>query len=366
MRNLLLFGLVIAAVLLNAYPLVAQCQMQYNISVYSDGDVSSDLSTVFGYSTTVDNSTLCSCDHSNYETTVSLYNPGGSELQSTQSGLESSVEMSTNNVMGTYEVIGTVAFYCSCAGNVGGGGPPSQVPVKPSVIIQVQQNFVSGAGNGLVLMGGPGGLTTTAITAVGQPGGGAVTWTAGPNLQVNGVNSANASVSGTAPSTSAGDTWISVQYVVQGGSAAASVRFTVLNPMSYQAANYPGGSQFTTGNSSGYITIINYFAYDQMSPPNPIQLPGVTNSELLQTVSNPFNAEFVPPDGTPHASGSGNNWTGVMPDQLYVILPGGLPPGFSASRNQSWTVNGYAFTPLQGQNYNSAHGTVTTQTFSRQ
>jgi hypothetical protein len=239
--------------------------------------------------------------------------------------------------------------------------------VTPTVTIQVQDGFLSTAGNGLVLLAGPGGLSTTAITAVGNPGGGTVAWTAGPNLTVNGVNSANASVSGTAASTSGGDTYISVSYTVNSESAPASVRFTVLNPSQLNASNYPGGANstvpYSSGNNSGYITSITYYVYDQMSPPNPIQVPGIPLTELLSTISNPDGGEFTPPDNTPLTIHS--NSAGQLPDLLYAYAPGGLPTGFSASRSQSLTANGFPFSPAQVQTYTSNYATISTQSLHR-
>lgn len=242
------------------------------------------------------------------------------------------------------------------------------VTVPITVAIQVPDAFVSMAGNGLVLLGGPGGLTTTAITANGNPAGGTVVWTPGPRLQVNGINSLNASVSGTAASTSAGDTYVSVQYTVNGQSATATFLFTVLDPTIFRPSTF-GGSQNTvpyqSGDNYGYQTTVSYYLYDQSG--TQISLPGITNSELLTTTSNPYGVIFDPPDNQARAGGAGNDITGRMPDYLTVVAPApGLPPGFTASRIQSWTVNGYSFAPTQEQDYSSTYATVTTQTFSRQ
>jgi hypothetical protein len=75
---------------------------------------------------------------------------------------------------------------------------------------------------------------------------------------------------------------------------------------------------------------------------------------------------FDPPDGTPKAGGSGNDLSGGMLDYLTVVAVGGLSQGFTASRSQAWTVNGFGFTPNQMQNYNSSYATVATATFNRQ
>jgi hypothetical protein len=205
--------------------------------------------------------------------------------------------------------------------------------VTPTVTIQVQSGLVSMAGNGLVVLAGPGGLGTTAITGVGNPSGGAYTWTAGPNLSIGGVNSANASVGGTAASTSAGDTYISLAYTVNGQTGNASFRFTVLNPVTMQAASgtFPGGAKDTTvyknGEYVGYILEMDYYLYDQITSAI-IALPGLTFTETLQTTSNPDYAQFIPPDNTPTTAHS--DATGKMIDLLYASYPFGLPPGFTA------------------------------------
>lgn len=87
MRYFSLLGFTIPAILLSVAPLAGQCQMVYNVSVYNDGSVSQDLSTVYGYSNAADNSTLCSCAHSNYQTTATVYAPDGSSGTSQQGGL---------------------------------------------------------------------------------------------------------------------------------------------------------------------------------------------------------------------------------------------------------------------------------------
>ena len=243
----------------------------------------------------------------------------------------------------------------------------STVTVKPTVTIQVEDGFVSMAGNGLVLLGGPGGLRNTAITAVGKPSGGAVVWSAGPKLQIAGINSANGSVSGTAASISAGDTYVFVTYTLQGQSNTASFPFTVQDPKTFHTNTYPGGSQFTTtfssGNSSGYQTTITYYVYDQMSPANTIDRMGIPFAEVLSTTSNPFSGQFDPPDNTPKVGMSDLN--GAMIDQLSAIAPGGLPLNFSAARTQNFTVNGFPFSPVQQQKYSTIYAEISISSLYR-
>jgi hypothetical protein len=142
----------------------------------------------------------------------------------------------------------------------------------------------------------------------------------------------------------------------------------VLNPTTFGPTDL-GGTQDTqfyqSGNNTGYQTTLSYYVYDQNGVQ--ISLPGITNSELLQTTSNPHGVIFDPPDNQAKAGGSGNDITGRMADYLTVVAPPpGLPADFTASRTQNWTVNGYSFTPSQGQSYSPTFGTVSTTVFSRQ
>lgn len=129
MRQIRPFAFMVAALLLSAAHLAAQCEPAFSFSVYDDGSVSADGSTVYGYTSTEDTSTLCSCVHSDYEAYAILYAPDGSEIgEDTASGFEASVSAPTNAVSGTYEAAGAGTAYCSCLeGYFGGGG--SDVPL---------------------------------------------------------------------------------------------------------------------------------------------------------------------------------------------------------------------------------------------
>lgn len=111
----------ILVVLCTILPVPAAAQMVYNVSVYSDISVSGF--QVYGSSSTVDLST--GCGHGSYVTSAKIITPDGRQYSS--SGYLSSTVSAPVDVRGLFTVQGTVQFYCSCFGNVGGGGPPSQV-----------------------------------------------------------------------------------------------------------------------------------------------------------------------------------------------------------------------------------------------
>jgi hypothetical protein len=131
MRTSSLFALLTIATLFSATRLSAQCTPQMNISVYSDGDPSPDGLTVYGYSSTEDSSTLCSCYHSDYQTTAVLQLADGSYVDNTEPGETSSVSAPTDGD-GTYYALGAAGLNCSCYGNLGAGGPSISIPPPSS------------------------------------------------------------------------------------------------------------------------------------------------------------------------------------------------------------------------------------------
>ena len=100
--------------------------------MYTDGSVSGDLSTVYGYSDFIDNSQTCSCSHGNYQSAVAVYDPNGSEVAYLEeAGGSSATSAAINGDLGTYNVYGVFYLACSCYGQIGGGGGGTPVPVGP-------------------------------------------------------------------------------------------------------------------------------------------------------------------------------------------------------------------------------------------
>ncbi|MGB9611857.1 MAG: hypothetical protein ACPL7M_12875, partial [Bryobacteraceae bacterium] len=94
----------------------AQCRMIFNVSVYNDAALSEDVTMVYGFSTTSDNSSLCTCGHGSYQTRTTVYAPDGAQSTVISSGFTSYVAVPTNGRMGTYTVTGNASLFCSCAG----------------------------------------------------------------------------------------------------------------------------------------------------------------------------------------------------------------------------------------------------------
>lgn len=146
--------------------LSAQCTPQFNISVYSDGASSTDGSTIYGYSSTDDNSILCTCVHSNYETTAAVQLADGSYVTNTEAGETASVSSATDGD-GSYYAVGAASADCSCVGTVGGGGPSTAISPPPPEITGIADtttwsNTIYQGDSGYLAIFG------TALTAWGQ------------------------------------------------------------------------------------------------------------------------------------------------------------------------------------------------------
>lgn len=114
-------------------------QMQYNASVYNDATLSEDLSTIYGVSTLVDNST--GCGHGQYSTTIQAIGPNGLIDSVTVSGFAANLTVATGGVAGTYHMLGTGQFFCSCFYRyVGTGGPEASVVVPCAYVTNFQQD----------------------------------------------------------------------------------------------------------------------------------------------------------------------------------------------------------------------------------
>ncbi|GIU75746.1 MAG: hypothetical protein KatS3mg004_2833 [Bryobacteraceae bacterium] len=313
------------------------------------------------FSTTSDNSSLCTCGHGSYQTRTTVYAPDGTQSTVTSSGFTSYVAVPTNGRMGTYTVTGAASLFCSCAGLVGAGGVAATVAVAPRVTIQVEPARRQGS-NGFVLTG-----ETTALTATGYPGGGAYVWQLGPKLSLAGSGaSANTAVMGTQESSSIGDTWVEVSYTVGGQTAMASVRFTVREARRF-AANSAGGPGVTVAAPSGYgyVTWITYAFQDQFG--ETIRLAGMQATEILNTVTANPPAFFDPelPDGTPKNDVS--NELGMVMDRLSAISSEPLPSDFRVVRQQRWYLRGspVQLEPVQIQEYTPAFATIKFTVLSR-
>jgi hypothetical protein len=136
MRRLRLLGFTITALLLGAASLAAQCDEAFLFSVYNDGSVSFDATTVYGYTSTIDASTLCSCAHSVYMAYANLYDSNFTLLASSgEAGFSSSVSALTDGVLGNYASSGVGTAFCSCLqGYFGNNGTTYSIIPPPPVI----------------------------------------------------------------------------------------------------------------------------------------------------------------------------------------------------------------------------------------
>lgn len=154
MKHLKPLAAAFAALLFGSAHLVAQCEPVFSFSVYNDGSVSADQTTIYGYTTTEDTSTLCSCVHSQYTVYAIVYDPNGTLLgESEESGFSGSVSALVDGVSGDYQVAGAGTAYCSCPqGYFGGAGSvypialtcPTTISLSSQTAAQLDAGNVSG------------------------------------------------------------------------------------------------------------------------------------------------------------------------------------------------------------------------------
>lgn len=120
----------------------ALCEMTYHVSVYNDA--STDGSTLFATSTSVDNSVGCSA-HGSYITTSTLIFPSGAQSSNSTSGMVSYSSMAIG-ASGTYTATAAMQFYCGCFGHLVGGG-------AAAVLISIAYSVTSYENSGPTLHG---------------------------------------------------------------------------------------------------------------------------------------------------------------------------------------------------------------------
>ncbi len=180
MKRLRPLEFTIAALLLSAAHLAA-CIPVFSFSVYNDASITDDESTIYGYTTTEDTSTLCSCVHSDYTAAAAVYDPNGTLLgDSVVSGFSSSVSAPMDGVSGDYQSSGAGVAYCSCLqGYFGGGGTiyyvaascPTTVTVSSTPSISLAAGYQNNFPNYKTRFGimatiqvGPGNMNGAAVT----------------------------------------------------------------------------------------------------------------------------------------------------------------------------------------------------------
>lgn len=121
-----------------------RAQGQMSFSVNTGASISQDLSYLYASSTVIDYSWGCS--HSSYSTRVTIYSPSGRVASSQSSGLQASVSLATAGEFGTYSIVTTGTYYCSCVRTTAGFGasryldfyqPYDVVPIYPDTFISL-------------------------------------------------------------------------------------------------------------------------------------------------------------------------------------------------------------------------------------
>ncbi|MGO9093989.1 MAG: hypothetical protein ACLQGV_02105 [Bryobacteraceae bacterium] len=326
MRNLIQLGLMIAAALLSVAPLSGQCQMIYNVSVYADASVSSDLSTIYAYSSGADNSTTCNCTHSNYQATLTVYAPNGSKVSRTQPGMQSSDSMATNDLMGTYDAVAQQALNCSCFG---------QVLATASVPARVSPTVTIPAGISYVLYG-PDAVGYNLVQAIGTPPGGQYAWSVTPANRLsfsNGLMPGVAQLQANTPSAYQNDTVLTANYTYSGTAAVPATTSTTVTVYRYLTQGSYNPISFSPP-TYGYFGNVYYSVYAQ-----PGQLlvlaSGLSVIESVSQTSSNYSGAAVTFQGNAQTNSSGN-----IVDYLAVKSNNPLPANLKIINDQEIFVEG--------------------------
>jgi hypothetical protein len=85
-----------------------------SFSVYTAATTGNNETRLYMSASVVDNSQGCS--HGNYETTARIVSPSNRTATSTSSGLQASTSIAINAEVGTYQMVTTGCYRCSCIG----------------------------------------------------------------------------------------------------------------------------------------------------------------------------------------------------------------------------------------------------------
>lgn len=157
-------------------------------------------------------------------------------------------------------------------------------PVAPSVTISVGSN-----GSKIVTGGSSQPMTSTQLTATGNPGGGTYQWTTSTSaVSLSGATSATV----TASASSAGNPTLTVTYTVNGQPATATQQISVQQPAGFSVisdtGNQPYQCTYQDGSPAytGVQRSVFYQLQDTSSPPVSIKVNGVTMTESYSTLSD--------------------------------------------------------------------------------
>jgi hypothetical protein len=273
------------------------------------------------------------CAHYDYQATVVVTAPNGSQANSTQWGMQSNVAMATNGVMGNYWVAGTAALYCSCGGPLGAEGSGTSVPVTPTVAIT--------GGNNYVLYGSDqNALSCNLVQATGTPSGGQYAWSVNNPSRVSITDTGNpgvAQLQAINPSTSVNDTVLTVNYTYNGVAAAPATKSTTVTIYRYLTQ---AGSYNPIGLSPPNYGYYGYVYYNVFAQPGqfPVRAGGLPTYETVSQVSL-TPSDFAGSVTVRQGEGATDS-NGQIIDQLGVICSCQLPPNLQIVDNQDLAVEG--------------------------
>lgn len=225
-----------------------------------------------------------------------------------------------------------------------GQNPSGGADVTPTVSFLGTNNFIF-EGNDPTVM------SFNVQYVQGNPNGGTYTWSASttssnhPNIYLNGsaspysTTASQVTVTGDAPSSSLGDTTLTVNYSVNSQSA-QNPAMRAITIRLFKFLQQSGNIQIVPINNSnppqyGYTSYVYYNVYT--NPGGQLLQPGYRNISVYETVSEP-NSNFPVTEVT---GTGGTNDNSEIVDTLSVYGSSPLPSNFSATADQWLGVGGF-------------------------
>ncbi len=134
LKTISFFALLAAGMTVSATPLAAQCNPFISVDIYNDEWFDAGGIDAFMWSDFEDNSTLCACTDSLYQSVSWMELPNGTYWNNAENGLTSFLSGATEGVDGEYWSLGIATFDSSCYGEVYIGTPWTQIiPPAPKI-----------------------------------------------------------------------------------------------------------------------------------------------------------------------------------------------------------------------------------------
>jgi hypothetical protein len=263
------------------------------------------------------------------ETISAFWNSDNGSVATVQSGLVQAVAVGSAVITATFQspdASDPPPEGCSSSCPTAPSQPQATANVKPKVSITGASNFA--------FIGSDPSIPRVLQQAVGKPSGGTYSWTATPTNRISFDNASSdvVAMSGINPSTSVGDTTLTVTYTLNNQSAQATSSATS------RIFLYVTSSQVTVPIPNGNYGYEYNLTYDTYTcPGGQLLQPGFSGISVPETVS--VTSTNIP-GATTHTGTGGTNSNSEFVDTLALISNQPIPSNVSEIDSQDIFVGG--------------------------